>query len=1240
MSLHRLKPRDLVDALPAPTPPSPPPTRSTRPSRSAPSTHPPRSRRPSRSAPLTHLPCPTRPPCSAPPITLPNSTPAMANATPVEDNSTLKSRPSTQCAATESATEPAASHPHTIQPQTNPPPTIQSPTTQTETSQLVTNSSPRNHPIPPQSSHTETSHLATNPPPTHYPAPSQPLVTENGRRDIEPITKKRRLLEATESAEVHEITKPAKQEDVDILARVCSAVGIDSDLVVSVVDDPPPSHQSATVSSPLTTPAQQQYLRVRPSSLGIPLGHRLRRPEFRVYPGMYPVYRSVPDGSYAVAEVRHPYHQYQPRPHDPAYPAQHHMHIPPGEPQPYRHYPQYPGKYHLISRPPMLRPGAPPGPADHRLTLPRSSPGHPDTTDLRSYPPPTLHRSPSEAPVLVHDPRLTVPDMHHSRPRHQDVPYGIPTALRDSPGMPPPPSEQPAGTLASLSYVRQVPGRPDLQSRIEHQNNASLREVYIPVNSSNMHHAPGSVYSVNNHQPSSQYRHMHPRAPEAYPKHSYDPRSESVMNTLWHKPRSPQTAAIMSSHASPDRFRTAIPVRSPYTPEQLKNYDSPWSLKRPADGLDKPPERIQTRRVMEPPKPCVELIPLGPPPEARKSINSFSTSTMRQEAAVIDPHRQKMESNISHHVQPPSLSPRENTYASVNHSENLAPQGHPVQWRTHVVRPESLNASHHQASTISPQVPASQDHPPFRRCLSSEPSFNHQPPGAAWKEAALAKPQRGQGHSRSKSDTAIPQTRAYNNYELSKRTIDCMYDACKSISSIDNTDKRSTSLLTHCQQIIHNESSMDNVNTSAGQVSTWNSDKSVEKVANSVDSHEDNKQTAPRGEEITESHHIITESGGTLEDGHVVGPGQLHSLHSSRHVNHHRPASEPPLRLPSVTNNAASASKRPASLPGAGQQHHCMLTSIKLQNNLPSLTSHQNKSFVETPSDTHTDEVFMGRLRLVLNDLLSVPEASKLQQGSCSPEQQLVYVLKRGGARPSEDPNPQQRLREDFMAVVKLCLPPDLLQDWGWKSCTPDQILDQLIKVATNGLTVSGKEGGTNSGLTVSGEEGANGRVRSSPDSPLNHEVEALDDDVFCPATCAAAPPPPSLFTKRHGLVSGGLHGQATHARTSTTYTMHHHGPVPYPATHGMPPYAHCTALSHYTHPHSRVPVEPCGQQMYEGDQVYRSDQVYTGDQQEHIRSGSVAPPHSTTTKRPGDEAAAAATPSDTAAALTPTPVT
>ncbi|XP_042240801.1 mucin-6-like isoform X2 [Homarus americanus] len=1103
-------PTHPTSSLPAPThPTSSHPTSShptpTHPTSTLPAPTHPTSSHPTSSHPTPTHPTPTHPTSSHPTPTHPTPThptptyPTSSHPTPTHPT------PTHPTSSHPTPTHPTSFHPTSSHPTPTPPtsshPTLPHPTPPHLTSNHPTSTHPTiTHPAPrPTSNHLTSTHPTSthpthpHPTPNHpkstyltpsYPSPahaastqstttqpvtsqltgSHPSVTESGRRESEPIPKKRRLLEATESAETHNMTKTGSQQEdsEDILARVCSAVGIDSDLVESVVDDPPLNHQSEVVSSPHGAPYSLQYLRgVRPPHPGMPFAHRLRRPELRLHHGMHPSYRPAPDDSYAVAEVRHYYHQYTPRPHDPAYQVSHRVAIHPGEPHHYRHFPHYPNRYHYvgpvgsvsppITRPPILLPGPPSRPTGHHVPLPHGSPnGVHHQADLRTYPPPALHHSPPGPPVLHHNPRLVppdgrapphaLPDVHHTRSGHTEIPYRIPTSLHDSPTVPSPSSEQSAGVVTSRPFTSQVSVRPDLPGRLNQRQHAGIRQVYIPANSVNVHHHEDSLYHHHGH---GQYRHVHPQG-------SNDSRPNPAKNVVWHEPTSLQVPIIPSPVSPEDRLGTSAPVRSPYPPEQLKSYEQIWGVKRLSGGLGESPESIQTRRLIEPPKPCVELIPIGPSVDTRekKSVESSSNVTQKQHSVVSDSRQQRMEKNSSQHTRPHTVSPREKSIIGDDQQGLSASEGQFIHWQnlaTSVTEAASRHDSCRQRqSTGNPELPLSQDYPPsFRRCLSLDTSPHRPLPSTSTEgESSISGTQKGRGHSRSKSDTSVTPSKSYNNSDESAERSDDLSNTRTCPSDISDTEIQSPSSQKDNQRTSQNQSKTDSAKTGERQTLTQEDDITLEKAIYSAEQSGDVKQNTHRdGGSEGSCHSTMSEKA----DTHSVGPGQLHHLHSSRYVNHHRPASEPPLQLVSTVCNAVS---RPASLPGANQNIQSGSTNIKCQNSRAYSMSQHDKYLIQTKSDN--DETFMERLKLVLNDLVSVPEASKLQQLSQSPEQLLTSVVKRGGAHPSKDPNPKQRLREDFKTVVKMCLPAYLLQDWGWNSCTPDQILDQLIKVTHN----------------------------------------------------------------------------------------------------------------------------------------------------------------------------------------------
>ncbi|XP_071521957.1 uncharacterized protein [Panulirus ornatus] len=1299
-------------------------------------------------------------------------------------------RPTTQPVAVRPTTQPVAVRPTTqpvaVQPTTQP--VAVRPTTQPVAVQPTTQAPGKVHPAVIQPTTREArAAQPTTPQVGSYPLaihPTQPPWKKNFCRDSEPVTKKRRLLEATEAVVGHEMTKTgSKQEDAeDILARVCSAVGIDSDLVESVVDDPPPhNHQSELVGNTHVFPGSLQYLRgVRPLHPSIPsLAHRLRRPEFRFHSSMHPAYRISPDGSYALAQVRHPYQQYHHRPREPAYMVPHRIAIRPGEPHHYRPFPHYFNRYqyvgplpHIMNRPPMLRPGPPIGPSDRHLPAPHSTPNLPQPSDLCHYPPRTLHQSPPRPPALQPDPRRGPPDVHHAphtvtdvkhrHPlRHSDseVPYRIPTPHHNSCGITSSVSERPAATATSRSFTSsQTPFQPSLpDSTGQHKQRAGVHEMSIPSTSVNPLHPQGPPYPIITHPGRGQYHHLYTQGSESYSKHPYTPRAEPARDPVWQENVSSR-APIMSSRTSPDnRPRTSVQARPSYVPEQLQHrYDQTWGVKRPSSDSDRAPEVVQVRRTMEPPKPCVELIPIGPSRDTRerKSVGEedshISVSVMQKQIApATDPHQQRVNTNSSQHSQLPGR-----TFVNVDHKALIAAYGQSAHVQVpaaYVAQTPSLQHNHQDRISISlsanPEVPSpTSPRKVLRRPLSSDPSFNRN--FSSREETPKSEAQKGQRYNRSNSEPSSTQCKADNdnnepcstqciadnksNSELSRtqcraenrsnseptrtqcradnrsksepsrtqcradndnnepsrtqcradnrsnsepsRTqcrvdndnnepsstqsradndnnepnstqsradndnnepsrTQCRDDIDKCNTSVRKTDshcstheifspvddakKQTTSSRTSSeggkpQMDIHyrkvSQGQISLLDTNEGhrftpdnerqistpneerQISTPDNDITVEKIVYFTNRDRDLQENVQHKTRDHDLPHNVQNKTRWLESHYTADPenierearGLSSGVHSSRYVTHHRSASEPPHGLLSASIDTVSPNKRPASLPGAGQQGLFNPVTMKCQNDLNvTFQQDQRNPFSENPSELDSDEVFMERLKLVLNDLLSVPEATKLQQLSCSPEQLLASVVQRGGAHPSKDLSPRKRLREDFKTVVKLSLPADLLRDWGWDSCTPDQILDQLIKVTHNG------------------DDSVNGSVIATLSSPLTHD-DSLEDDVFSPSPCNAPDPHiprPYIHATHvpeppHDLVSQGPHIRVVKpfADTSTTYTMHHHVPVSYvPTVCAIPPHAphNVSACSTSLHSHVLVshPSDPHSTQVYKTGQ-------------------------------------------------------
>ncbi|XP_045116528.1 proline-rich protein 36-like isoform X2 [Portunus trituberculatus] len=235
--------------------------------------------------------------------------------------------------------------------------------------------------------------------------------------------------------------------------------------------------------------------------------------------------------------------------------------------------------------------------------------------------------------------------------------------------------------------------------------------------------------------------------------------------------------------------------------------------------------------------------------------------------------------------------------------------------------------------------------------------------------------------------------------------------------------------------------------------------KRIKKTTKS--SEEETRPSSSNNDATVEKEVCIDRDGGvvTPQSGLPAACDDTDS-HLSQPTRTSRPASEPPP----VTMAPPVTGRRPASVPAAGT------TSVPCPR-----------------GEILEDAAFTERLQLVLNDLVSVPGATQLQELSRSPARLLSTVLRRWGVQPSTHPDLQKRLREDFKTMVKLCMPPTLLQDFGWESCTSEEILTQLIQLSQNGDLE---------------------RPSSMTSSiPLD---ETLDDDVFSPSTPHSQPLHPS----------------------------------------------------------------------------------------------------------------------------------
>ncbi|XP_063845625.1 proline-rich protein 36-like isoform X2 [Scylla paramamosain] len=376
------------------------------------------------------------------------------------------------------------------------------------------------------------------PQPSRQPAASEVEVAagKEERRPIEPVPKKRRLLQAQDERE-------------DILAKVISEVGIDDDsnLVEGYVEDLPISGQGEGVVGLSYTKE------VRPPHPSLPLPPRLRVTDPRMRPA-FP-YQTL-EGPYVVRGLRPPYPHYAARPHDlitqQGPPPQYR----PVNAYPPRHYPRVPQPPpQTLARLPMVRP------SDRRLSPRHGSPPVP-----RHFRPPPLHTSPTGPP-----PMHQTHEVHHvfAAPSH---PAALPGSSPESPT-----HLYPSGPL----------GRPELKD-------SHLREVYVPVLP-----LPGGPYA-----------NLHPRIPEGFTRLPFDPRAALGRERTPHQ-------VVVAPH---------LPPRSVYPPERLPGTEPPWRSQPAGDDAWRP-----ARRVIEPPAPCVELIPIGP------LRSSTATTPSPEDGRVSDP---------------------------------------------------------------------------------------------------------------------------------------------------------------------------------------------------------------------------------------------------------------------------------------------------------------------------------------------------------------------------------------------------------------------------------------------------------------------------------------------------------------------------------------------------------------------------------------------------------------------------
>ncbi|XP_042874895.1 SH3 domain-containing protein C23A1.17-like isoform X3 [Penaeus japonicus] len=946
------------------------------------------------------------------------------------------------------------------------------------------------HPPATELQSTQTATKAPVPPQSPQAVPKSqreaPSSTASERRDTEPVSKKRRLLEATEAADVHEAVPSTKSlsDSQDILAKACFAVGIDSDLAESVVEEPlPPPQQGSQLPPQAHTEAVHYVQELRPPYTGVPADVRLRQPEVRIHPGMH--HPTSINGSYPIAEARVQYHQFPPRFHDPHFPLPRRVpvhadprHCHPGPPHPRYQYVAYPRSVPgPVPRAILVSERVPPShhPAMHH------DPRHPHPSAMQHDPrlpqPAVIHhdlRHPS-SPALQHDPRLpppeyrhaqrVVPEVRHIAPGQPEVRYRMPINHHEVAIV------APVGPTSFVPADNSRPGPP--QSKLERQPHTEQRprpyEMYTSPPGSAHSPKDGPYAPVSPHAFPGNHHYGPPRVVDRYNKHPYGRAEINRDSGLWHDQATPPPNAP-PQHSPEGRARPLEPVRSPYASPQ----ENAWAAKRYPESQDK--EFIPPQRLREP-KPCVELIPL------RHSVNQEKD---KKNGGEVIPVPSSPGPPQKHQAAAATISPATVTPVNRKTSEQEAP----------AEKYARINASDNN------EIPeTSRSNVEYQR----RPSLSVTEAGAS---------------SPTNQDSAVKRDNFKDAFvypeksDESVKRLACDLDKAEPTQTgVELRKKSEDSTEMNSKQPGFQEHCMQSTPKSAAvmEISTTKTEP--------FDSFGTSKRHQENGDPISSKKEGQSE--GSTSDPHVLG--QFYNRHSSGYVSQGRSASEPPPGAVGPSTTLIS-SMRPASLPAPTPATQMSVSNHPLNRDStnPDNMKVNGKPNTVTKDNQDNDEVFIERLRFVLDDLVSVPEAT-LPKASHSPQQVLAYLVRQGGGQPSAHPCLRERLREDFLTMVKRYMPGSTLADWGWDSCTPEQILDQLIKVSTGS------------------DEGINGSERS-PSTASVIQDDALDDDVFTP--------------------------------TSDT----HHGPKTLPAVHSHPPSSLPIPTSLTSVPHSTSPPTstPC----------------------------------------------------------------
>ncbi|XP_064103021.1 uncharacterized protein LOC135213080 isoform X3 [Macrobrachium nipponense] len=781
------------------------------------------------------------------------------------------------------------------------------------------------------------------------------LPTQNSSRDIEPIPKKRRLLEASEVP--HELKESEKQPSSsdDILARACSAVGIGGDISESVVEEPQPNHQEHNGEMQRVAPNYPYSRGVRLPHQGIPLSPTLRHAEdLRLRHPFHPAFRPPSESTYGM-EIR-PFYNH-------GYPVPARMPIHPNEAHRYYAVPRYPNRYPYVGPPgstpasltrtPVIRPAQPNAPHERHPSIPHASQGYP--YDPHQIPRPAIHHAPPTVPQMHLEHRVEPSEIRHIHPAtseirpvqqsHPEIAYRIPTQHTLPVGTAP--SEQRSPT--SIKHPYPGPGIPiPIRPKLLGNPQGHLQDPRSPHARVSEGYAGGVIHG--NHAGVGS---PHPKSPnELSCENPFQiPEPQDIKNKVH---TSTHSSTVPSHDVSTVKFASSLNEIKP----QLSFVSQKGNMTEQTE-VEITHDKATTRRPRQPPEPCVELIPIPAP-----SQEKYGKSKLNEKNQLLSPVNSPLGVELKRFH---ALNPSHQSQPSM---ENLTSVGSPKTYDES--QQQTKNAENKFANTRE-----SGSNMESRVNEEKEESSNKDPK-KSFRKRWLDKQER---HSSKRSAEQDVKTTERPKSEAAAKKED-------TVIVLDDDD-----------------------------------------------------------ENVTMESNKLPKSLSASSKG-LVGPGQLHCLHSSVYLNNMRSASEPPIGTSITSKNNSPLGNRPASVPCSAQQLQNVRTLYESQNKV------NIADFDRNAKEKDNDDEFVNRLKLVLNDLISVPvpEVTKLQGLTCPIDELLASLVKRRGALPSEDPNPKERLRKDFLVLVKLCMPKNLLEDWGWNNSSPEEILDELIKVTNNGM--------------------------------------------------------------------------------------------------------------------------------------------------------------------------------------------